>query len=122
MRNSLLATSCGLTMIHFRREVDDRPPDGGAVLVALGLGYAYVGAALHLFAAARLAAPIGMNRLTAGVHAVAPPTLLTVAVGCFLDRSHPWAEALGASIPNTGLWAPRTPAPPPQPARHWLWG
>ena len=31
MRNSLLATSVGLTMIHFRREIEERPPLGGWV-------------------------------------------------------------------------------------------
>ena len=53
MRNSLLATSVGLTMIHFRREIEERPPLGGLVMTALGLGYAFAGGACHLYAVVR---------------------------------------------------------------------
>ena len=67
MRNSLLATSVGLTMIHFRREIEERPPLGGLVMTALGLGYAFAGGACHLYAVA----PVSYTHLTL-------PTILLV--------------------------------------------
>ena len=78
MRNSLLATSVGLTMIHFRREIEERPPLGGLVMTALGLGYAFAGGACHLYAVARapVVAPLAARdvrglraRRRAAVHA-----------------------------------------------------
>jgi len=110
MRNSLLATSVGMSMIHFRREVKDRPPLGGLVMTALGLGYAYAGGACHLFAIARLRSTLLSPLVTAAaaMHAVAPPFMLTTAALCFLDRSPQWVNDLGfAVVPAMGLWRPR---------------
>ncbi len=77
MRNSLLATSVGLTMIHFRREIEERPPLGGLVMTALGLGYAFAGGACHLYAVARLRSSLlsPLGTFAACAHAVAPPSV-----------------------------------------------
>ena len=109
MRNSLLATSVGLTMIHFRREIEERPPLGGLVMTALGLGYAFAGGASHLYAVARLRSSLlsPLGTFAACAHAVAPPFMLTTAASCFLDRSPQWVKDFGVAVPATGLWRPR---------------
>ena len=109
MRNSLLATSVGLTMIHFRREIEERPPLGGLVMTALGLGYAFAGGACHLYAVARLRSSLlsPLGTFAACAHAVAPPFMLSTAALCFLDRSPTWVKDLGIAVPATGLWRPR---------------
>ena len=109
MRNSLLATSVGLTMIHFRREIEERPPLGGLVMTALGLGYAFAGGASHLYAVARLRSSLlsPLGTFAACAHAVAPPFMLSTAALCFLDRSPTWVKDLGIAVPATGLWRPR---------------
>ena len=109
MRNSLLATSVGLTMIHFRREIEERPPLGGLVMTALGLGYAFAGGACHLYAVARLRSSLlsPLGTFAACAHAIAPPFMLSTAALCFLDRSPTWVKDLGIAVPATGLWRPR---------------
>ena len=121
MRNSLLATSVGLTMIHFRREIEERPPLGGLVMTALGLGYAFAGGASHLYAVARLRSSLlsPLGTFAACAHAVAPPFMLTTAASCFLDRSPQWVKDFGVAVPATGLWRPRAQAVEVKPRRRW---
>ena len=121
MRNSLLATSVGLTMIHFRREVEERPPLGGLVMTALGLGYAFAGGASHLYAVARLRSSLlsPLGTFAACAHAVAPPFMLTTAASCFLDRSPQWVKDFGVAVPATGLWRPRAQPVEVKPRRRW---
>ena len=141
MRNSLLATSVGLTMIHFRREIEERPPLGGLVMTALGLGYAFAGGACHLYAVARLRSSLlsPLGTFAACAHAVAPPFMLSTAALCFLDRSPPvhkpnthedftrltdWfarvsptGQGRRSRQPATGLW--RTPADGGRERQRW---
>ena len=121
MRNSLLATSVGLTMIHFRREIEERPPLGGLVMTALGLGYAFAGGASHLYAVARLRSSLlsPLGTFAACAHAVAPPFMLTTAASCFLDRSPQWVKDFGVAVPATGLWRPRAQPVEVKPRRRW---
>ena len=121
MRNSLLATSVGLTMIHFRREIEERPPLGGLVMTALGLGYAFAGGASHLYAVARLRSSLlsPLGTFAACAHAVAPPFMLTTAATCFLDRSPQWVKDFGVAVPATGLWRPRAQPVEVKPRRRW---
>ena len=121
MRNSLLATSVGLTMIHFRREIEERPPLGGLVMTALGLGYAFAGGASHLYAVARLRSSLlsPLGTFAACAHAVAPPFMLTTAASCFLDRSPQWVKDFGVAVPATGLWRPRAQPVEVRPRRRW---
>lgn len=109
MRNSLLATSVGMTMLHFRRDIEDRPPLGGLVMTALGLGYAYAGGACHLYAIARLRSTLlsPLGTAAAAVHAVAPSFMLTTAAMCFLDRPPQWVKDIGIAEHATGLWRQR---------------
>jgi len=100
----------GIALIHFRREVDRRPPLGGLVLVGLGLGYGYAGAAVHLVATARLRRVIGLSAPGAAfsaAHALAPPAALTAAALCFADRAPHWlVAAAAAALPDKDALPP----------------
>jgi hypothetical protein len=125
MRNALSASGLGIALIHFRREVDQRPPLGGLVLVGLGLGYGYAGAAVHLVATMRLRRAIGLSAPGAAFsacHALAPPAALTAAALCFADRAPPWLVATAAAalpakdaLPPTLRKATARPADGPRP-------
>ena len=96
MRNALSSTGLGLALIHFRRELDGAPPLGGLVLVALGLGYSYSGAAVYLTAAWQLRRALGLGAVSGAAvvgHALLAPCALTTAALCFGDHSPTWVIA-----------------------------
>ena len=96
MRNALSSSGLGLALIHFRREIDGAPPLGGLVLVALGLGYSYSGAAVYLSAAWQLRRTLGLGAASGAAmvgHAQLAPGALTTAALCFADRSPAWVAS-----------------------------
>ena len=100
MRNALSSSGLGLALIHFRREIDGAPPLGGLVLVALGLGYSYSGAAVYLSAAWQLRRTLGLGAASGAAlvgHALLAPGALTTAALCFADRTPAWV-ALGVTL------------------------
>lgn len=97
MRNALSSTGLGLALIHFRRELDGAPPLGGLVLVALGLGYSYAGAAVYLTAAWQLRRTLGLSVASGAAvvgHALLAPCALTTAALCFADRTPAWVASV----------------------------
>ena len=96
MRNALSSSGLGLALIHFRREIDGAPPLGGLVLVALGLGYSYSGAAVYLSAAWQLRRTLGLGAASGAAlvgHALLAPGALTTAALCFADRTPAWVAS-----------------------------
>ena len=110
MRNALSSSGLGLALIHFRREIDGAPPLGGLVLVALGLGYSYSGAAVYLSAAWQLRRTLGLGAASGAAlvgHALLAPGALTTAALCFADRTPAW---VASAYPS------RSPSPSPSPS------
>ena len=94
--NALSSSGLGLALIHFRREIDGAPPLGGLVLVALGLGYSYSGAAVYLSAAWQLRRTLGLGAASGAAlvgHALLAPGALTTAALCFADRTPAWVAS-----------------------------
>ena len=97
MRNALNATGLGIALIHFRREIDNRPPLGGLVLCAMGLTYSYVGSALYLRAAWQMRRTLGLSTAAGATlvcHAFLAPAALTTAAMCFADRTPRWVASV----------------------------
>ena len=107
MRNALSSTGLGLALIHFRREIDGAPPLGGLVLVALGLGYSYAGAAVYLTAAWQLRRTLGLGVVSGAAvagHALLAPCALSTAALCFADHAPAWViTAAEWAVPGSKL-------------------